>query len=256
MLIKRYLPPVATGTAIAGLYALTALPTQAATVLTGFQTTGADMGGMEITVDFLDGLSETSIWAPINSSSGSASGDDWSLSQSGNTFNGFDNPWVFAYSGTGTITSLNINAVPGNTVFDILPVDFGTPGSADGGAFTVTGGQAPTTFDYSVPIDISVGDLFGQLTLTWDGGFGAGTLAFLADTDSGTIDNPVTPDPDPVDPDPIDPDPVDPIDPVPVEPNPADPDPVSIPEPGFLLGLLGLGALGLKTRHQKDDQTA
>ncbi|MEO0825160.1 MAG: hypothetical protein AAFW84_20935 [Cyanobacteria bacterium J06635_15] len=239
MLFKYQLFSVALGTcAIAGFSAFNASSSQAATVLTGFQTTGADMGGMEVTVNFLGGLSETAIWQPTGGLSGGAFATEWSLTQSGNTFNGFNNPWVFNYDGFERITSLIIDAVPGNTVFDILPVALGTPGSADGGAFTVTGGQAPTTFDYSVPIDISVGDLFGQLTLDWDSGFEAGSLAFLADTDSGTIDNPVTPDPDPVDPDPIDPDPVDPT-------------PVSVPEPGLLLGLLGLGALGINKQLQQ-----
>ncbi|MEM6425266.1 MAG: hypothetical protein AAF728_08920 [Cyanobacteria bacterium P01_D01_bin.128] len=245
MLLKHSVAKVSLAScAIAGLSALGASTAQATTVLTGFQTSGADMVGMEITVNFLSGLSETATWQFLGGSSGGASSSSWSLVQSGNTFNDFNNPWQFRYSGTDLISSLVIDAVPGNTVFDTVSAAVVTPGSADGGSFEFLGGVSPTAVDYSVPIDISQGDLFGKLTLTWDGGFGPGGLDFLSDTDSGTISNPVTPvDPDPVDPDPIDPDPVDPD---PIDPDPVDPDPVSIPEPGMVLGLIGLGAWGLK----------
>lgn len=239
MLLKHYLSSAALGTCAIASLAVVAPSAQAATVLTRFETFGSQMAGMEITVNFLDGSSETNIWQNLGSVSGGAFGSNWNLTQSGNTFN---SPWTFNYGGINPITSLVIDAVPGNTLFDISPalgLPNSTPGSSNGNPFSLISGQAPTSFNYSVPIDISVGDLFGKLTLNWDTGFSAGSFAFLADTDNGTVDNPVTP----VDPDPVDPDPV-------------DPDPVSVPEPGLLLGFFGLGVLGIKQQLQQRTNAA
>lgn len=197
---------IATGTAIALCAAIA--PAQA-TTLTGFTTTGAQMGGMNVTVNFLNGTSESAIWS---GASEGAFGSDWSLSQSGNTFN---NPWSFDYSGLGSIASLIIDAIPGNTVFDI-GTNPSTPGSAAGRQFSVQSGLNPSSFEYSVPIDISTGDLFGSLSLFWDGGFTASnSLRFLADTDRGSIDDPVTP--------------------------------RDVPEPTALLGLLAIGMWGSRS---------
>lgn len=199
---------IATGGAIALLAAIAA-PSAKATTLTGFQTNGAQMGGMNVTVNFLGGTSDSAIWSPTGGVSGAASGSDWSLSQSGDTFS---DPWSFSYSGLGTITSLIIDAVPGNTVFDI-GTNPSTPGSAGGREFDFQSGLNPSSFEYSVPIDISTGDLFGTLSLFWDGGFTANnSLQFRADTDSGSPDDPVTP--------------------------------RDVPEPTALLGLLAIGMWG------------
>ncbi|OLP16547.1 hypothetical protein BST81_20315 [Leptolyngbya sp. 'hensonii'] len=199
------------GTAIAAMGTLLAAPSHA-TTLTGFQTFGDDMDGMEVTVKFLGGGSETKIWGDTGPGAGGAFGTGWSLVQSGDTFS---SPWTLSYGGSGSITSLLINAIPGNTVFDLSEPSPGTPGSANGRTFDVQSGQAPTSSNYSVPIDISVGDLFGQLTLQWANGF-KGDLSFLADTDSGTTDDPV--------------------------------DPKPVPESAALLGLLAIGALGAGSR--------
>jgi len=173
----------------------TAAPS-AATTLTGFQTVGSDMAGMQITVNFFDGTSQTSSWLPTGGDSGGAFGTGWSLTQSGNTFGSFNNPWSFNYTGTNTVAALIIDTIPGNTVFDILPDlngPFQTPGSADGWHFQTVFGVGPTRApEYSVPIDISRGDLFGRLSLFWDTGF-RGLMGFLADTDSGTAFDPVQP---------------------------------------------------------------
>ncbi len=176
-----------------------------ATTLTGFSTFGDQMAGMKVTVNFMGGGSETNIWGVTGPGAGGAFGTNWSLIQSGNTFT---DPWTLDYSGAGSISSLAINAVPGNTVFDRTNPSSGTPGSAQGKDFSVLSGLAPT-FAYSTPIDISVGDLFGKLSLNWDNGFTRGQLTYLADTDSGTTD-----------------------------------DPVSVPEPGLMVGLVAIGAYG------------
>jgi hypothetical protein len=162
-----------------------------ATTLTGFSTFGDMMGGMQVTVGFSDGTLSQGTWRATARGAGAASGANWLLKQSGNTFNTL---WTFTNRGQA-VKSLVINAIPGNTVFDILP-DLGlprsTPKSADGWAFQVYSGPRPDTYVYSDPIDISVGDLFGSLSLYWSNGF-RDTITFGADTDSGAPDDPVQP---------------------------------------------------------------
>ncbi len=166
-----------------------AAPSQA-TTLVGFATEGDMMSGMRVTASFLDGTSQTSIWGATGDDSGGAFGSGWSLTESGNSFY---SPWTFSNnSGTG-ITSLVIDAISGNSLFDIYPDLSGsrqTPGSADGRAFETTSGQGPNSSAYTDIIDISNGDLFGTLSLYWNDGF-TGTMQFGADTDSGRPDDPV-----------------------------------------------------------------
>ena len=157
-----------------------------ATTLTSSATYGDDMAGMVVTAGFLNGGSQTATWGVTGSNAGGAFGTKWSLTQSGNTFS---NPWTFSNSGQ-SIVSLKINAVPGNTVFDIVEDYELTPGSADGEPFTVVSGSAPNSFAYSDAIDISKGDLFGTLSLNYNNGF-TGKLTYIADTDSGTQNDPV-----------------------------------------------------------------
>ena len=164
------------------------IPAQA-TVLTGFTTTGNMMAGMQITASFVDGSSESAIWSATDATSGGAFGNGWSLTESGNSFN---QPWTLSNIGQG-ITSLVVDAIPGNTVFDIYPYGDNLPqtdGSADGWGFQTLTGQSPTSSAYSDIIDISAGDLFGKLSLYWTEGF-TGLINFRADTDSGSSRNPV-----------------------------------------------------------------
>ncbi len=178
------------------LLAASALPSQA-TTLTQFSTDGSMMSGMRITASFLDGTSQSVFWGATGSESGGAFGNGWSLTQSGNTYpqslNSLaDYAWTLTNSGQ-SITSLVIDAIPGNTVFDnIFAPAVVTPGSAEGWYFQPISGVAPTSHAYSDPIDISAGDLFGKLSLYWPGGF-TGVMQFIADTDSGTTDDPVKP---------------------------------------------------------------
>ena len=149
------------------------------------------MSGMKVTASFLDGSSQTSIWGPTDAHSGGVFGTGWSLTESGDSYN---SPWTLTNSGQD-ITSLVIQAIPGNTVFDTYPYLHGplqTDGSAEGWSFEAKSGQSPSSFAYSDPIDISKGDLFGTLSLYWDTGF-TGQLVFRADTDSGSSSDPVKP---------------------------------------------------------------
>ena len=170
----------------------TFLQSAQATTLTGFSTSGNQMGGMRITVNFFDGTSDTRIWQPIGGAAGGAFGPAWSLTQSGNTYGSFGNPWNFSYVGGSSVAALIIDAFTGNTVFDRFQGTEITRGSADGWDFQTSSGIGPNRSIYSVPIDISQGDLFGRLSLFWDGGF-RGNMGFLTDTDSGLTSDPVTP---------------------------------------------------------------
>jgi hypothetical protein len=159
-----------------------------ATTLIGFSTTGEMMAGMQVTASFLDGTSQSVVWTTTGQGSGGAYGNAWSLTETGNSFN---SPWTLTNNGRG-ITSLVIDAIPGNTLFDNVKVQEITPGSADGWSFQTLSGVSPTFSAYSNPIDISQGDLFGSLSLYWTNGF-TGTMKFRADTDSGSANDPVKP---------------------------------------------------------------
>lgn len=167
-----------------------ASPSQA-TTLTGFETYGNMMAGMRVTANFLDGTSQTVNWSITGKDAGGAFGSGWSLIASGNTYN---QPWTLSNSGQG-ITSVVVDAISGNTVFDTYPNLYGpiqTPGSAEGWEFQPLSGQSPNSYRYSDPIDISRGDLFGTLSLYWTNGF-TGAMEFRADTDSGSSSDPVQP---------------------------------------------------------------
>ncbi|MBD1930482.1 MULTISPECIES: PKD domain-containing protein [Cyanophyceae] len=175
----------------------TATPSQA-TTLTGFKTTGNMMSGMQVKVGFLDGSYEIATWGATSSNSGGAFGTGWSLTQRGDTYGySSDNNaygWTFSYSGGNSLNSLLIDAISGNAVFDRIRSRDSeyTPNSADGWNFEVLSGKRPDNHAYSVPIDISRGDLFGRLAMVWNSGFN-GTMTFIADTDSGTTNDPVKP---------------------------------------------------------------
>lgn len=179
-----------------------------ATTLSLDPTFGDDMDGMVVTVDYLGGGSQTTVWGSTAPEAGGVFGTDWSLTLSGDTF--FDS-WTFSNSGQ-SIVSLAINAIPGNTAFDtIYSIEEppSTPESALGIPFTVLTGLAPDSFAYSKEIDISNGDLFGTLSLSYDSGF-TGTMTYRADTDNGLPD-----------------------------------DPMAVPEPSSVLGSLAVGAFGI-----------
>ncbi len=204
---------LAAGLALAAV----ATPASAQTVVSGYNTGGDDMNGMQVLVNFLDGTSQSAIWGTTSPNAGGAFGTNWGLSLSGSTTFGY--PWTFSASNK-LVRSLSINAIPGNTMWDKdWPTYPGTPGSANGWTFQVASGKAPDAYSYSVPIDISVGDLWGTLSMQWLNGF-SGTMKFYADTDNGTISNPVTP---------------------------AQP----VPEPGTIAALVTVGALSAAAKRRR-----
>ena len=117
---------------------------QVITDVTGFMTTGEDMGGMRVTAYFtpdLLGASETVNWnpGPLGSGLGSAVGTDWRLDESGDTWNSL---WrLSAPTGTNlTLYGLRLEGfLPSDdpvadraTVFDRTDPFFGTDGSYRG----------------------------------------------------------------------------------------------------------------------------
>lgn len=221
-----FVKSLSTGTveAIVLAFGLIAVSPSQATTLSSASTSGHDMAGTKVTVNFLSGTSETVTWTDTSPTTGTALGTDWSLNQSDNTFS---SPWIFNYSGLDSVASLIINVIPGNAAFDTMSGLEVTPGSGNGQIFTLVSGQAPSSFNYSVPIDISSGDLFGSLSVSWDRGF-TGVVSFLADTDSGTTDDPVT-----------------------------SANTTPVPEPTSVLGLFAVGALGASStwkRKQKQNK--
>ncbi len=187
MMNKYWLQSIVGGVVI-GTGAAIAAPAEALT-LSGFATFGSQMSGMEVTVNYVGGGSQTAIWQATSPLAGGAFGTGWSLSLAEDSFS---TPWQFLTQtgSTQAIASLMINAVPGNTVFDTIFGVEGTPGSANGSPFTVVSGNAPTSFAYSTAIVGAEDDLRGVLTLNWSAGF-SGELLFETDTDNGTNIEPV-----------------------------------------------------------------
>ena len=161
--------------------------------------TGADMAGIEVTVDFTDGGYESTFWSVLSTDlgttgndiidhqgfSGGVSGTGWSLSQSGYTLGniGPDNTiygmWNFE-DDTNTINKITINTGDTGILFDtktLTNLSEDTNGSGQGRAFD-TGTPSEVTATYSDPV-------FQELskTLTIELTTAGTEIQFLADTD-------------------------------------------------------------------------
>ena len=177
-----------------------------------FAVGGGDMAGMVVTVTYNDPLSNpssTDTWEAAGVNSGGASADGWGL-----TFNYpdtyfYDNSWVFSLGdNSAAVKSFTINAIPGNTVFDILFVgprdNLNTDGSelgwwqeiGEGNPYN--NGSSPGdeifgigpgfSWSFTDPITLGgvvAGDLFGQLSITFVTALNGGdTFSFKVDTDN------------------------------------------------------------------------
>ncbi len=156
--------------------------------LTGFQTTGNDMGGSVVTVRFADGSSSSAAWVNGGGTAGSASTGIWSLSLNGDSFN---TPWQFKNIDAQTIVGFSFDGLPGKTVFDIVNGPTDSPGSANGNPYGSVDGPASITFSdgaYTNQVLIAgtfYGDLYSLLDVQFKGGLRAnGVVTFIADTDS------------------------------------------------------------------------
>jgi hypothetical protein len=200
---------------------LSPLAASAATYTTDSITspvTGAGQVGIQVTANFSTGAPETLTWVNDGGLGKVLSLDRWGLSVSGDTFS---NDWNLFVDASLNLTSLVINGVPGNVVFDLTtsPGD-GTSGSGPGLTFTTA--FSGVTGTYSNPVALSsdptnpVGDLYTTLTLTFPTGFSGEDFFYRADTDKA--DTPLI--------------------------TGTTPPPTGTPEPSAVLGLLALGLVG------------
>jgi hypothetical protein len=176
------------------------------TALTGYQTFGDMMVGMKVTAGFGDGSSETRYWAvmDIPSRTGGASGNGWSLTEVGDTFDG-SGVWTLTNNLNFGLISLAIDAGLGDSVFDTQAVGdvFGTNGSARGWDFIRTSalGELNVTANYWDHVALTgfapVGDLFRNLSLDIDSGGLYGMMTFQQDTDNLKYSGDITPAPEP-----------------------------------------------------------
>lgn len=173
-----------------------------------YNTSGNSMAGMQITVNFTGGTNETVTW---HSGTG-ALGTGWSLTV--DNFNVSTYPEEvshaqWALTTTTSIDSIVIDALPGNTFFDVIYTPIDTPNSGFGWAisdsdtdFHDAGVIANFDATYSNLIDVpsysAIGgypwtDLYATLTLEGVGGNGPlltsltggpVQMNFFADTDN------------------------------------------------------------------------
>jgi hypothetical protein len=179
-----------------------------------WDTTGADMAGMSVTVSYTNGARETSTWNGFSSwDAGMTIGSGWGVFQMGSTWAsdpGDYIPWtIWNFSDIG-ISSIEFDGLAGNTVFDVWdwpgPEGTGTEGSEWGWAFNQEYDLLGSEFnnDFLIPDFIAYGgdfnvtysdpvallgedplyDLYGTMTLDFGGDGLTGALQFNADTDN------------------------------------------------------------------------
>lgn len=158
--------------------------------LTGFQTDGNEMVGMQVTATFANGGSSTATWVANTGTCGSASNTGWIVRMCGDTFTG---TWeaVNAF-GSDLITLLfdgQGDQGQGRTVFDRTDPNPGSSNSAQG-ADVASADQRLIAAAYSDAIAISpnlpVGDVYTRVLLTFSGFGNLSDVEFTMDTDNAT----------------------------------------------------------------------
>ncbi|MBN1591208.1 MAG: PEP-CTERM sorting domain-containing protein [Pirellulales bacterium] len=166
-------------------------------------TDGELMAGMSVSAYFADSTSESVTWVSSAASSGLAQGVNWSLSQSGNTW---DQDWTLDNQTGQPLVGLVLDAGDGNAVFDTISASDFTPGSGKGKPLTMTSGDPSldilaTYYDEVALVgELPVGDLYRCLRIDFlnAGQFGSGsTMTFMTDTDSLATAGDIHPVPEP-----------------------------------------------------------
>lgn len=147
--------------------------------------TGADLAGIEVTVQTATGGSESATWQATSATAGLAAGtSDWFITLDGDTFGDFDPVTgdiygLFSFfSGALDVVSITLNMVGTGLVFD---TEFGDASANGSGAGRELVSDLP---QYSVSYSNLVEDeLYSTLTLS--GFIDAGSFAgFLTDVDA------------------------------------------------------------------------
>jgi hypothetical protein len=174
--------------------------------------TGADMAGMDVTVTFDSGLTETVTWDVISAGNGltdtvnletaygGVTGSGFSLTQQGNSLgnietNGtagvsddiFYGLWTLTNTSNLAITKLFVNALAGGIVFDTDNLDNSILNGSDVGRPFDSRTAGPTAIYSNNYQD----ELFGAMTVDLSLASGA-SLDFFADTDAIAVSAPST----------------------------------------------------------------
>lgn len=177
------------GTAGAAVIVTDATDTDTIPAVAAFDTTGADMSGMTVTLNFFDGSSETATWETTGFQAGGAFGTGWSVSVDGDTF---VSDWAADF-GDLIVDSMVLDGRPGLTLFDLtFNNTTGTAGSAAGQDFeSDLANDASVTATYSRQVqvggDAPVGDLWSVLTVSFADLISEqpfGRFTFVQDTDN------------------------------------------------------------------------
>jgi hypothetical protein len=158
-----------------------------------FQTTGALMDGMLVTVRLRDDdgnlFGGTVAWADTGPASGAAATPLWSLSVDGDTFNA---NWNFTLDDGITLLGFTLDGLAGLTFFDRSEPSPGTAGSAAGRDISSFAPDLTGQALYSQPIflggDAPLLDLYGRLDVDFGEDGVTGNFTFQQDTDNDIFD--------------------------------------------------------------------
>ena len=151
---------------------------------------GAELAGIEVTVDFLAGGSESATWVSTSSTAGGAFGaSDWSVTLDGDSFGEFD-PSTSTYYGlfevfaSFDIMSITLDMLGTGLVFDTAYGMASGNGSGAGREMVVDLPQYTVTYSNLVEDEL-------YSTVTIDGIFEEGSVTgFLTDVDAAAEDVP------------------------------------------------------------------
>lgn len=177
-----------------------------------FSTTGAEMAGMGVHVEYADGGTYDTVWQQFGVGSGGVNNSNFFIQAGQTGTSGY--PWALFNPTARSIRSISLDGQPGNTVFDVsFPFGefagfgfIGTAGTSSGREFDLRSLYAiydGLTVTYSDAVALTgadpVGDIFRRMTIEFasDRLLGSqGYLEFAQDTDSlafGSVLVPVAP---------------------------------------------------------------